>query len=70
MGDPGKSAVLTRYEFMRLRSLRKNEITTARDPVQHKRCTYRGTGRSIRNINIMDALMMYEAFQTIGKSDK
>ena len=31
---------LTRYESMRLRSLRQSERTTVRDPVQHKRWTY------------------------------
>ena len=37
MGDSGTSTVLTRYESMRLRSLRQSERTTV---VQHKRWTY------------------------------
>ena len=36
IGDSGTSTVLTRNESMRLLSLRQNEWTTARDPVQHK----------------------------------
>ena len=34
MGDSGTSTVLTRYESIRLRSVRQRERTTARDPVQ------------------------------------
>ncbi|KAJ4450833.1 hypothetical protein ANN_02264 [Periplaneta americana] len=37
MGDSGTSSVLTRYEFMRLRSFHQSERTTARDPVQYQR---------------------------------
>ena len=33
MGDSGTCIVLTRYESLRLRSLRQSEITIARDPV-------------------------------------
>ena len=51
MRDPGTSTVLTRYESMRLRSLRQSERTTARDPVQQKRWLICAVGRSIRNIN-------------------
>ena len=40
MGDSGTSTVLTRYESMRLRSLRQSERTAARNPVQHKIWTY------------------------------
>ena len=40
MEDPGTSTLLTQYESMRLRSLRRSETTTERDPVQHKRWTY------------------------------
>ena len=40
MGDSGTSTVLTQYEFMWLRSLRRSERTTTRDPVQHNRWTY------------------------------
>ena len=39
-GDSGTFAVLTRYEFMQLQSLRQSERTTARDSVQHTRWTY------------------------------
>ena len=39
MGDSGTSTVLTRYESIRLQSLRQSERTIAKDPVQHKRWT-------------------------------
>ena len=37
MGDSGTSTVLAQYESMEFLSLRQNEKTTVRDPVQHKR---------------------------------
>ena len=40
VGDSGTPTLLTRYESMRLRSLRQSERTSARDPVQHERWTY------------------------------
>ena len=40
IGDSGTSTVLTRYESMRLWSLRQSERTIARDSVQDKRWTY------------------------------
>ena len=40
MEDSWTSTVLTRYKSMRLKSLRKSERTTARNPLQHKRWTY------------------------------
>ena len=46
---------------MRLLSLRQSERTTARDPVQHKRCS--GQYETSK----MDALMVYDAFQTFVK---
>ena len=39
MEDFGTSTVLTRYENMRLQSLRQSERTTVREPVQCKRWT-------------------------------
>ena len=51
MGDSGTSTLLTRFESMRLRSLRQSERTTARDPVQYQRWLIRSIGRSIWNIN-------------------
>ena len=47
--DSGTSTVLTRCEFILLRSLRQSEITTARDPIQHKIWSY-PCYRTIRNI--------------------
>ena len=40
MGDSRTSTVLTRYEPKRLQSLRQNERTTAKGPVQYKRWIY------------------------------
>ena len=40
MGVSGTFTILTRYESMRLPSLRQSERTSASDPVQHKRWTY------------------------------
>ena len=40
MGISGIFTAITRYESMRLRSLRQNERTTGRDLVQYKRWTY------------------------------
>ena len=37
MGDSVTSILFTRYESMRLRSLRQIERTTVRNPIQHKR---------------------------------
>ena len=37
MGDTGTTAILTRYEYMWLRSFRQNERTTARVTLQYKR---------------------------------
>ena len=40
MGNSGTPTVLTRYEDMRFWCLRQSEITSAMDPVQHKRWTH------------------------------
>jgi hypothetical protein len=40
MGDTGISALCTRYESVRVQSLRQNERTTARDTLQHRRGDY------------------------------
>ena len=40
MEDSGTSTVLTLYESLRLLSPRQSERTTAKDPVQPKKCAY------------------------------
>ena len=54
---------------MRLCSLRPNERTAGRDPIAYKTSDelIRAKGLLIRNINKMDTLMVYDAFQTFGK---
>ena len=63
MGDSGTPTLLTRYG-----SLRQSERTTARDQVQHRRCScpcYRAvnTGTSTKFV----ALMVYGAYWIFGK---
>ena len=51
MGDSGTSTVLTRYESMRLRTLRQSERTTATDPVNTKAELILIIGWSLGSIN-------------------
>ena len=51
MGDSGTSTIITRYESMRLWSLRQSERTSAKETFCTRNELVRAIGRSIRNIN-------------------
>ena len=66
MGDSGTSTVLTRYESMRLWSLRQSEWTTVRSRYNTKYELIHAIGCQYETSTKMDALMLYDGFQTFG----
>jgi hypothetical protein len=67
MMDTGTSAVLTRYESLRVWSLHQNERTTTRDTLQQREGILHAVGRSLLTSTEADALMVYDALRKFGR---